>query len=158
MKAGLISIAGMFASTNTYTKMLYDTYQAGKGIAGTSHDKGQNCFIGLLPEGWQNAEHVLLEKIINNDGSNNLRELELEIGKVLVGDSDTLIVAKRDLWQELFTRPLYRLWCFNYYDEQTAEADYKLIFGADAKLDGRKSLAKLELEVRASIKGIVSGE
>lgn len=154
--AGLISIAGMTASTNTYIKALYDNYQNQTGIAGTSHDKGQNCFIGLLPDGWQSADHVLLEKITNDDGSDNLQALEFAIGKVLVSDSDTLIVASRELWQELFNRPLYRLWCFNYYDEQSAEADYKLIFGADATLDGRKTLATLEAEVRAQIKGMVN--
>lgn len=158
MNAGLISIAGMTASSNEYIKSLAEKYQRKKGIAGTSHDKGQNCFIGLLPDGWQNAEHVLLEKITNDDGSDNLKALEMAIGKVLVSDSDTLIVASRELWQELFNRPLYRLWCFNYYDEKSAEADYKLIFGADATLDGRKSLATLELEVRASIKRVIGGE
>lgn len=156
MKAGLISIAGMTASTNTYINALYDNYQNQTGIAGTSHDQGQNYFIGLLPEGWRDTNYILLEKTLNQDNSDNLGELEIEIGKILVGDSDTLIVASRELWQELFARPLYHLWCCNYNEDKDAlEAAYDSYFGTSGGLDKRSSYANLVIFVRDKIKEIL---
>lgn len=154
--AGMVSIAGMGNSTNAFIQELNQLYLSKTGICGTSHDQGQNYFIGLLPEGWRDTNYILLEKTLNQDNSDNLEELEIEIGKILVGDSDTLIVASRELWQELFARPLYHLWCCNYNEDKDAlEAAYDNYFGTSGGLDKRSSYANLVIFVRAKIKELL---
>lgn len=156
MKALIVSLAAIHAETfaNEYIELLANNYASKSGMCGVSHD-GQNLYVAQAPQGWQLAEHIELNTQYDSDGTLNLETLELQIGAHLAQDNHIVLVGEHKVFDALFKRPLWQLWCFNFEDEPSAEIAYKKVFGESATLDGRKSMSDLRAQVRTEIKSMI---
>lgn len=127
--------------------------QAG-AFVGVSHDNENHYFCQTNAD-WQSVDHIELKFVTDENGSNNLAQLEFIIGKVLASDSHALIVADHAVFKMLFERPLWQLWCCNQETSEQLNSAYKLVFGELATLNTTQTLQEQKHQVRSQIKSML---
>jgi len=153
MKALIVSLAAINTETfaNEYIELLANSYASKSGMCGVVHD-GQNLYVAQAPSGYLDVEHVELDVQTDADNNINYQHLELQIGKHLMQDSHVLLVGEHKVFDVLFKRPLWRLWCASFEDKDQLELAYDAYFGTSGGLDKRKSYNDLVAVVRTDIK------
>ncbi|AIY65207.1 hypothetical protein [Pseudoalteromonas piratica] len=126
-----------------------DTEQS-KGVRVFSHYTGHIADFDSLND---NALLDVRYKA-SEDSTDNQAEMIKAVFPVLDADALTIVRLTSVELDLLYVHPIWRLWCFKFDDEPSAEIAYKKVFGDNASLDGRKPMSDLKQQVRADIKAM----
>lgn len=154
MKAILISNAALTAETDNEVILALQAQASTGSYVGVSHD-GENHYFCQSNVDYSQAPHIELQYNATEE-SDNLAELEKQIGSVLVTDSSTLIVGDHSLFAMLFNRPLWQLWCCQHESVEQLVSAFDAVFNGAITLNQSQSLTDLKLKVRSIIKASLS--
>lgn len=124
----IASIEKVLNPTNKALQQLHDWSFSSGNIRGVSHDNSNYLFVAVPNE----LEGCNVLEVDSDKGAMAI------IGSALTNETHDLIIAKGELFTNLFYSPLHRLWCFKYESEGQLQSDLEVVF-EDAILDRSKA-------------------